>query len=145
MTTTSSGDPDTVAPEVTANDSSPHPTAGEQSESLASTTYITLDQAKKAIDLLQQRIDQDRKTLNAFGASSGTSDSASPLETGDEKNFAIEAGMVVWTGREHAEGIAGAVFRHPNRAICQGQADVYKLISVRTLFQLYPFISLTVV
>jgi hypothetical protein len=151
----SSGDLDAVAPEVTANDSSPHPTSGEQSSSLTSTTYITMDQAKKAIKLLQQRIDQDRKTLNAFGASSETSDLASPsedntsaslLETGDEKkNIPIEAGMVVWTGREHAEGIAGSVFRHPNRAIRQGQADVHKLISVRTLFQLYPFISLTVV
>jgi len=38
VTMMSSGDLDAVAPEVTANDSSPHPTSSEQSESLASTT-----------------------------------------------------------------------------------------------------------
>jgi hypothetical protein len=109
-----------------------------------------MDQAKKAINLLQQRIDLDRKMLNAFGASSGlaspSEDNTLLLGTGDEeKNFPIEAGMVVWTGREHAEGIAGSVFRHPNRAIREGQADMRKLNLVRTLLQIYPFISLTVV
>lgn len=149
-TATFSGDLDAVSPEVMANDSSPHPTSCEQSESLENTTYIMMDQAMKAINLLQQRIDLDRKTLNAFGASSGlaspSEDNTSLLETGDEKkNFPIAAGMVVWTGREHAEGIAGSVFRHPDCAICQSQAELRKLILVRTILQLYPFISLTVV
>lgn len=147
---TFSGDLDAVSPEVMANDSSPHPTSCEQSESLENTTYITMDQAMKAINLLQQRIDLDRKMLNAFGASSGlalpSENNTSLLETGDEKkNFPIAAGMVIWTGREHAEEIVGSVFRHPHCAIRQSQAELHKLILVRTLLQLYPFILLTVI
>ena len=101
-------------------------------ESLLTTTFpskqpalevpnLTEEQAENAIKLLQAHIDRNRDMFSAFGSD------APSFNQGNKKK-----GTVLWTGKQHCEGIAASLFKYPELAISEGAEDIRSLISVRT-------------
>lgn len=115
--------------------------SSEISKSGAGAPYFTAAQADAAIKLLQDRIDRDREMLTAFGTNSASSESGSSTTDEKKKKKApLAPGMAVWTGLEHCEGIAGALFTYLHRALHEDQQELYNLILVRTMSCFYSFI-----
>ena len=135
--TTSFGD-------ATTNNPSLQPTSGKDSESRTDATYFTTKQADEAINLLQGRINENRKLHAAFGTSSASSGPSLSSNTVTKK-VPIAPGMGVWTGLDHCEAIAVSLFRYPDNAILKDQRDLRKIILVSTIFPFNTFNRLTVV
>jgi hypothetical protein len=90
-----------------------------------------MEQAEKAIDLLQQFIDANRYRLSAISAFGRNKLEGSHESLSQTDDKAIDVGMVAWTGHTHFEAAVAALFRFPDEAILNCPEDMRKLISVR--------------